>query len=159
MKKFAFAALAATVLLTMTAEAQWHRRPHRPHRPPPRHCHHCRPDVVVACAPEVVEGNTAAADRTLKSLAASKEFADAKTFKAEVARISAMEDANAKAAAYMKLADVDASDASQVYEFAGAREVSNSTLAAIQKNANLSAEQAEIVAAKIKAELRGNLAD
>src|SRR5579859_6233922 len=58
--------------------------------------HRCGGDtrVGVACAPEVVQGNVAATDRTLKAVVATPEFATATDFKAEVNRIAALNDPN-----------------------------------------------------------------
>ena len=164
MKLLAGFLIAATVLSTAgVAEAQYGRYPRRggwdrPRRDYPRR--YPRRDTVVvgaACAPEVLEGNVKATDRTLADLAKSSQFAQAATFKSEVARIAKIQDAAEKSAAYFDLVGVDATDSKAVVEFIGAREVSNSQLAELQRNADLTAEQANTVASKLQTALKGGL--
>ena len=111
----------------------------------------------VACAPEVVDGNVKATDRTLKTLAASSDFATAKTFKAQVSKISAQDSAGVKADQYLALAGIDSKDSEAVVEFIGAREVKGQWLNALEKNSNLSSSQAETVAKQLQTVLRGGL--
>lgn len=170
MKFIASVLLAATVFSGVQAEAQWGRGRggydrgrggyDRPRRDYPRYPRRGGRDTVVvgaACAPEVLEGNVKATDRTLTDLAKSSEFASASTFKSEVSRIAAMKDVNAKTAAYFDMVGVDAADSKQIVEFVGAREVSNAQLAELQHSADLSAEQATVVAKSLQQALKGGL--
>lgn len=165
MKVLASALAAITLLSCGIAEAQYYppRRGgyDRPRRDYPRHPRrYPRRDTVVvgaACAPEVLEGNVKATDRTLAGLAKSEQFAQATTFQSEVARIAKIQDAAEKSAAYFDLVGVDATDSKQVVEFIGAREVSGAQLVELQRNADLSAEQANTVASKLQATLKGGL--
>lgn len=113
--------------------------------------------VGVACAPEVLEGNVAATDRTLATLAATPEFASATAFKAQLKKISAVKAPEARAAAYFKLIGVDSSNKDQVVEFVGAREVKASQLAELERATQLSGHQADQVASSLQKALRGNL--
>lgn len=112
---------------------------------------------TIACAPATFEGNVSATDKVLKSLAASQDFASATEFKSQVAKISAMNDAAAKANAYMKLAGIDSSNNDAIVAFVGARDAKGTWVTDLQRNANLSNAQAELVASKLQSALRGNL--
>lgn len=111
----------------------------------------------VACAPEVVEGNVAATDRVMKELAASPAFANAKMFQSEVKQATAIKDANERASAYMQLAGINPEDKQQIAAFVGSRDAKGAWITDLQRNAELSNEQATTVASKLQGALRGNL--
>jgi hypothetical protein len=112
---------------------------------------------AVACAPEMVEGNVAATDRTLTKLAATSAFASAKTFKSELAQVAAMKDAGEKAQAYLQLAGIDSTDKAAIATFVGSRDAKGAWITDLQRNADLTTAQAETVAASLQTALRGNL--
>lgn len=112
---------------------------------------------TVKCAPEVVDGNVKATDRTLNALAASSQFAAAKTFRAQVSKISKMKQSADKADQYLALVGIDASNSEAVVDFIGAREVKAQWLSSLEKNSGLSSQQAEVVATKLQTVLRGGL--
>ena len=111
----------------------------------------------VSCAPEVVDGNVKATDRTLKTLAASSQFANAKTFKAQVSKISALKKSGEKANKYLALVGIDAHNSQAVVDFIGAREVKGQWLNSLEKNSRLTSAQAETVARELQSVLRGGL--
>ncbi len=113
--------------------------------------------IGASCAPEVLEGNVAATDRTLATLAASSQFASATTFKATVKRIAAVRSPDQRAAQYFKLIGVDASNKDQVVEFIGARDVKSSQVAELERATGLSSAQADKVASSLQTALRGQL--
>ena len=113
--------------------------------------------VGVACAPEVLQGNVAATDRTLATLAASPEFATATEFKAQIQRIAALKAADQRASEYFKLIGVDASNKEAVVEFIGARDVNSAQVVELQRSTQLSDAQANKVATTLQTALRGNL--
>lgn len=113
--------------------------------------------VGVACAPEVLEGNVAAADRTLATLAKSSDFAAATNFKAAVTEISAVKAANERAADYFALVGVDVANKDQVVEFIGARSVESKYVVELQRQTGLNDAQATKVATELQNTLRGNL--
>jgi hypothetical protein len=119
--------------------------------------HHDGVAVGVACAPEVLEGNVAATDRTLATLSASPDFATATTFKAQVQRIAAIKAPDQRASEYFKLIGVDASNKEAVVEFMGARDVSSAQVVELQRSTQLSDAQANKVASTLQTALRGNL--
>lgn len=111
----------------------------------------------VNCAPEIVEGNTKATERTLAALVKSADFAQAKTFKAEVARIGAMKDNLDKTNNYLAMVGIDPEDSKAVVAFIGAREAKGAWLNDLEKNSGLNSKQAEQVAQAIQSALRGGL--
>lgn len=111
----------------------------------------------VECANEVVEGNVKATDRVLKNLAASSDFASAKSFRAQVSKISKQKQAGNKATQYLALAGIDANNSEAVVEFIGARDIKGQWLSSLEKNSGLTSEQAEVVASKLQNTLRGSL--
>lgn len=113
--------------------------------------------VGVACAPEVLQGNVAATDRTLAALVASPDFAAATAFKAQVQRIAAIKAPDARAAEYFKLIGVDASNKDAVVEFIGARDVNSAQVVELQRSTQLSDVQANKVASTLQTALRGSL--
>jgi hypothetical protein len=121
------------------------------------YCHDEYVGGAVACAPETVEGNVAATERTLNTLAASTDFATAKTFKSELAQVSALKDAGEKAQAYLQLAGIDSNDKAAVANFIGSRDAKGAWITDLQRNADLTSAQAETVASKLQTALRGNL--
>lgn len=114
-------------------------------------------ETSVNCAPEVVEGNTKATERTLNSLVKSADFADAKTFKAELARIAAMKNTADKTNNYLAMVGVNPEDSAAVVEFIGARDAKGAWLNDLEKNSGLSAQQSEQVAKAVQSALRGGL--
>ncbi len=112
---------------------------------------------TIACAPKTFEGNVAATDRVLKSVLATSDFASASQFKAQVAKISAMNDAGAKATAYLKIAGINSNDSKAVVAFVGARDAKGAWITDLQRNADLTSTQAETVASKLQNALRGSL--
>lgn len=111
----------------------------------------------VNCAPEIVEGNTKATERTLATLVKSSTFAEAKTFKAEVARIAAIKDNSDKTNNYLALVGIDPENSEAVVEFIGSRDAKGAWLNDLEKNSGLSSAQAEEVAKAIQTALRGGL--
>ena len=114
-------------------------------------------ETTVNCAPEVVEGNTKATDRVLVNLVKSPNFASAKKFKAEVARIAAMKDNLDKSNNYLAMVGIDPENSSAVVEFIGSRDAKGAWLNDLEKNADLSSSQAEEVAKALQTALRGGL--
>ena len=113
--------------------------------------------VGVACAPEVVEGNIAATDRTLKTVIAEPAFANATEFKTEVNRIAAIPNTNDKLGEYFGMIGIDSNNKDAVAEFVGARDVNGRWTDALQHNVGLNADQASTVAAQLQTALRGGL--
>lgn len=113
--------------------------------------------TTIACSPKQVSGNVATTERTLKSLASSHDFASASQFKSQIARISALSNANQKAAEYFRLAGIDTNNSQAVVDFVGAREAKGSWIVELQRNSNLSERQAEKVAMSLQGALRGGL--
>ena len=112
---------------------------------------------TVACAPKTFEGNVAATDQVLKTLLASSDFSSATQFKAQVAKISALKDAGAKATAYLKIAGINSNDSKAVVAFVGARGAKGAWITDLQRNSDLTSAQAETVASKLQGALRGVL--
>ena len=112
---------------------------------------------TVACAPKTFEGNVASTDRVLKSLIASKDFSSATQFKTQVSKISAMKDPAKKATAYLKIAGINSNDTKAIVAFVGARNAKGAWITDLQRNANLTSSQAEVVASKLQGALRGGL--
>jgi hypothetical protein len=108
------------------------------------------------CAPEVVDGNLKATDRTLSELAASSEFAGAVTFKAELHRIQGLAP-EMRITEYFKSVGIDAGNTEQVANFIGAREVQNENLAALKSNMKLSDQQARTLIQSLAVSLAGGL--
>jgi hypothetical protein len=117
----------------------------------------CEPQVIASCAPEVVEGNVAATERTLKVIAATPEFASATQFKSTVAQIAAGKNQNAKVAQYFALIGVDAAKSADVAEFVGSREIKGQWLSSLERSTNLSSAQADTVARQLQTSLRGSV--
>lgn len=110
-----------------------------------------------SCAPEVVEGNVAATERTLRSLALSPEFADASTFRAVVSRVAHVRSAAAKVAQYFALIGIDSRNRAAVADFVGARAIRPEWLGALERTTDLNADQSAKVASELQQALRGNL--
>lgn len=113
--------------------------------------------IGVACAPEVLQGNVAATDRTLATLAAQPEFAQATQFKSEIKRIAAIQKPDVRAAAYFDLIGIDSSKKEDVANFIGAREVNSQTIVELERTTGLTDAQASKVASTLQQTLRGNL--
>ena len=161
--KIASVAVAAVLLASTVAQAQYYGpgygRPGygRYHRGDRWGNHrHGGSDVAVGvtCAPEVLEGNVAAADRTL---ATSPSFASATNFRAAVKEISNVKAANERAADYFALIGVDVANKDQVVEFIGARGVDSKAIVELQRQTGLNDAQATQVATELQNALRGNL--
>ena len=138
-----------------------------------RHHHSSSDDAVVAgvaagavvagavilaerCAPEVVEGNLSATERTLNELASTKEFATQTKFNSEVARIAEISDTKVQLSEYFKLVDVESSE--DVAYFVGARDDEFGKYAAsLEKNTNLDASLSNKVISSLVTSLKGNL--
>jgi hypothetical protein len=93
----------------------------------------------------------------LNALAATPEFAAAKTFKSELQQVAALKDAGEKAQAYLQLAGIDSNDKAAVATFIGSRDAKGAWVTDLQRNADLTNTQAEAVALKLQTALRGNL--
>jgi|GEM_PF-7063053 5'-3' exonuclease len=108
------------------------------------------------CAPEVVNGNVSATDRALNEIAASKEFAKAEEFQFIVDQINQTKDTKEKMGLYFTLVDVK--DSSEIAHFIGARDSELREYAQkLEVNADLSAEQADLVVTKLVQTLKGGL--
>ncbi len=112
---------------------------------------------IVACAPEVKEGNVAAIERVTAQLLSTPDFAQATTAREELKTIQTLTDADVKIARYFKLVGVDAQNTTQVAEFLGAREIQGPWISSIKHNLQLSQTQAETLVLAIRAELIGDL--
>lgn len=110
-----------------------------------------------SCAPEVVDGNMTATERTLKTVLASADFAQASQFKSLVSQISSLKNPSAKVAQYFALIGVDSRDSAAVAEFIGAREIKSQWLSSLERSAQLTSAQADFVASKLQTALRGSL--
>lgn len=112
---------------------------------------------TIVCAPQMVQDNVVTTEKTLNALAATADFATAKTFKSELAQVAALKDAGEKAQAYLQLAGIDSNDKAAVAAFIGSRDAKGSWITDLQRNADLTNAQAEAVASKLQTALRGNL--
>lgn len=113
--------------------------------------------TIASCAPEVVDGNVSATDRTLATLVRTPKFATATQFRRQVSAIAAAKSPNLKVSKYFALIGIDATHASNVVEFVGARTVDSRWTSALQRNSGLSSAQADHVALKLQTALRGSL--
>lgn len=112
--------------------------------------------LASTCAPEVVNGNMTATERALNELAASPDFADAEKFQGIVAQVNETQDAETKMGLYFTLVDVK--DPTEIVQFIGARDEELKAYAQVlEKNAELSSEQADIVVQKLVTTLKGGL--
>jgi hypothetical protein len=110
-----------------------------------------------SCAPEVVDGNVAATQRVLASLASSPEFAKAQQFKSVVHEIATVRAGETRVARYFALIGIDSRDSAAVAEFVGAREVRGTWLASLEKSTGVTPAQADVIASKLQNALRGDL--
>lgn len=110
-----------------------------------------------SCAPEVVEGNVAATERTLKTVVATPQFANAAAFKSTLQSIAKLKSQNAKVAKYFALIGVDGSNNEAVVNFVGARDIKPEWITNLQRSTQLNDQQADIVARRLQTALRGNL--
>jgi hypothetical protein len=156
--KIALFVIAAAMVAGSAQAYPGHGRGHW-HRDRWGHHHRHGSDVAVgvACAPEVLQGNVAATDRTLATLANSPEFATAATFKDAVKEISAVQAADDRAADYFALIGVDVTNKDQVVEFIGARQLDSKYVVELQRQTGLNDAQATKVATELQSTLRGNL--
>lgn len=110
-----------------------------------------------SCAPEVVEGNVAATQRVLSSLAASPEFASASRFKTVINEIAAVRGDEARVARYFSLIGIDSRDSAAIADFIGAREVRSAWLASLEAATDVTPAQADLIASRLQTALRGDL--
>lgn len=115
------------------------------------------PAPCISCAPEVLQGNLAAIDRTLSELLKSERFLDAKEFRNTVSQITRMKDQRQKLQAYYQLVGIDPKDNSEVISFLGQRESNENQIRALEKNARITREQAAQVSERLRKALSGNL--
>lgn len=109
-----------------------------------------------SCAPEVVDGNISATDRALNEVAASEDFAQASKFQSIVEQINNTKETKEKMGLYFTLVDVE--DSSEIAHFIGARDSELREYAQkLEQNADLSAEQADLVVSKLVQTLKGGL--
>lgn len=113
--------------------------------------------TAVVCAPKDLQSNVVATDKTLKTLATSKDFASAARFQKTVAAIGAMKNPAARADAYMKLAGIDSKDSKAVFAFVGAREARGTWVVELQRTTGLTESQAVKTAESLQGALRGGL--
>lgn len=112
--------------------------------------------LASTCAPEVVNGNMTATERALNELAASEGFADAEKFQGIVAQVNETQDAETKMGLYFTLVDVK--DPTEIVQFIGARDEELKAYAQVlERNAELSSEQADLVVQKLVTTLKGGL--
>jgi hypothetical protein len=111
----------------------------------------------VACAPEVVEGNIAATQRVLSTLATSPEFKTASRFKSTTNAIAAERSADIKLTRYFALIGIDSRDSAAVADFIGARDVRSAWVSSLESTTGLSPAQADTVARQLQTALRGSL--
>jgi|GEM_PF-2930814 hypothetical protein len=130
---------------------RWPDRDLPGHAPDYGHAH------PIACAPEVIQGNVAATQRTLTTLAASREFANASKFKSIVSNLASIHDDQVRIARYFALIGIDSKDSAAVADFAGSREVRAQWLSSLEKSAQLTSAQSDVVASKLQSALRGDL--
>jgi hypothetical protein len=110
------------------------------------------------CAPEVQNGNIAAVQTTLNTLAQSPAFAAATQFKSQVAAIGAETDPQVQFGDYMNLVGMTNDPTTDdLMNFLGARAADPAAVASIQKNLNLSSDQATAVVNGVTTALKGNL--
>lgn len=109
-----------------------------------------------SCAPEVVDGNVSATDRALNEIASSEDFSKAVKFQDIVAQINDTADTKEKMGLYFTLVDVK--DSNEIAHFIGARDTELRGYAQkLEQNADLSAEQADLVVKKLVQTLKGGL--
>jgi hypothetical protein len=112
--------------------------------------------LASTCAPEVVNGNLSATERALNELAMSENFAQAEKFQGIIAQINETEDTETKMGLYFTLVDVK--DPTEIVQFIGARDEDLKAYAQVlEKNAELSSEQADLVVQKLVSTLKGGL--
>jgi hypothetical protein len=110
------------------------------------------------CAPEVQNGNISAVQNTLSTLAGSPAFAGATQFQTQVAAIAAETDTQVKFGDYMNLVGMTNDPTTDdLMNFLGARTADPTAVASLQKNLNLSADQATAVVNGVTTALKGNL--
>lgn len=178
-KTIALAAIFATVTTTVYAHSQtrcrttydrWGNSSRVCRTVNHRHHHSDTGDAVVigalagataglfasTCAPEVVDGNVSATDRALNEIASSQDFSKAEKFQGIVDQINNTEDTKEKMGLYFTLVDVQ--DSSEIAHFIGARDSELREYAQkLEQNADLSAEQADLVVGKLVQTLKGGL--
>jgi hypothetical protein len=110
-----------------------------------------------SCAPEVLEGNVAATERILKAVSATADFSSATQFKSVISKIAMQKNQTTKVAQYFALIGIDANDSAAVADFVGAREMRSQWLSSLERSAQLTPAQADIVASQLQIALRGNL--
>ena len=111
----------------------------------------------VSCAPEVVDGNVNATERTLNEVVATPQFASATAFRAEIQSIAKLKNQNAKVTKYFALIGIDGSSNEAVANFIGARNINPEWITNLQRATQLNDQQADVVARRLQIALRGNL--
>lgn len=112
--------------------------------------------IATTCAPEVVDGNITATERTLAKISESEQFADADKFNAFVKAIESEKDSQKKINAYFSLVGVETTE--DMAYFVGARESELGEYAdVLATKTELSAEQANVVVKELSSSLRGGL--
>jgi hypothetical protein len=110
------------------------------------------------CAPEVQNGNITAVQNTLTTLAQSPAFVSATQFQTQVAAIAAESDPQVKFGDYMNLVGMTNDPTTDdLMNFLGARAADPAAVASLQKNMNLTADQATTVVNGVTTALKGNL--
>lgn len=109
------------------------------------------------CAPDMVKGNVAKTDMTLRRLAASPEFVNAKKFQAYVQEVAPMRNLDVKLNKYFDLLGIDARSNADVAEFLGARRPNPQWLTSLERKADLTPRQADKVVTELSSALRGGL--
>ncbi len=111
--------------------------------------------VSSACAPEMVTDNVTATDKALLKITKKEEFASADSFNAKVAAIAKQKDVKVKMANYFSLLNLKTSE--DVFYFIGARkEELKKYESVLSENADLNAEQAELVVSTLIKTLKAN---
>lgn len=112
--------------------------------------------LASTCAPEVVDGNVTATERTLAEISQSEAFADADKFNAFVKAIESEKNTEKKINSYFSLVGVETTE--DMAYFVGARDSELGEYAnVLATKTDLSAEQASVVVQKLSSSLRGNL--
>jgi hypothetical protein len=111
--------------------------------------------VAGSCSPEVVTDNVTATDKALLKMTKKEQFATADAFNTKVAAIAKQKDVKVKMANYFDLLNLKTTE--QIFHFIGARkEELKKYESVLAENADLNAEQAEMVVATLIKTLKAN---
>ncbi len=111
--------------------------------------------VSSSCAPEVLKDNVSATDKALLKITKKEEFSSADAFNTKVAAIAKQKDVKVKMANYFDLLNLKTSD--EIFHFIGARkEELKKYESVLAENADLNAEQAEMVVSTLIKTLKAN---